>query len=217
MNGLALVGETRIAGDHEQPANARERSDDLLDHPVCEIVLIGVAAHIGERQDRYRRLVGQREYRSAFGRRRLERVLTGGEPHSVDSHRAGNVLEALLSNVVEREVKTPCYVLLYTGGHAYASGLGQTLQPSRDVHPVSKDVVVLNNDVALVNTDTKFDAIIVGYTGTPLAHRVLPLSRATQCIDYTGEFDQQAITGRFDYAAPIFVDPWLDNVRPDRP
>src|ERR1700732_581817 len=43
VDRLALVGETRIAGDHEEPADARQRSDDLLDHAVGEIFLLRVA------------------------------------------------------------------------------------------------------------------------------------------------------------------------------
>ena len=37
VDGAALVGEARIAGDHEQPAEARQRRDDVLDHAVGEI------------------------------------------------------------------------------------------------------------------------------------------------------------------------------------
>ena len=47
----ALVGEARIARDDEQPADARQGRDDVLDDAVGEIVLLGVAAQIHERQD----------------------------------------------------------------------------------------------------------------------------------------------------------------------
>ena len=36
-----LVGKTRIARDHEQPFDAREAGDDVLDHAVDEIFLLG--------------------------------------------------------------------------------------------------------------------------------------------------------------------------------
>ena len=62
-----LVGEARIAGDDEEPADARERGDDLLDHAVGEIFLLRVAAHVLERQHRDRRLVGQRQGGSRVG------------------------------------------------------------------------------------------------------------------------------------------------------
>ena len=47
--GTALVREARIAGDHKQPADAAERSNDLLDHAVSEVFLLRVAAQVGER------------------------------------------------------------------------------------------------------------------------------------------------------------------------
>src|SRR5271165_1900610 len=52
IDGLALVSEARIAGDDEEPADAAQRGDDLLDHAVGEIFLLGVTAHVGERQHR---------------------------------------------------------------------------------------------------------------------------------------------------------------------
>ena len=58
VDGPALVREGRIAGYDEQPADAGERGDDLLDHAVDEIFLLGIAAHIGEGQHRDRGLVG---------------------------------------------------------------------------------------------------------------------------------------------------------------
>jgi hypothetical protein len=39
IDGLASVSKSRIAGDHEQPVNARQRSDDLLDNAVVPEVL----------------------------------------------------------------------------------------------------------------------------------------------------------------------------------
>jgi hypothetical protein len=106
---------------------------------------------------------------------------------------------------------------LNTGGYANASGLGQTFQPSRDVHPVTEDVVVLHNDVALVNADTELDAIVARCSGISLIHPVLPFGCPTQCVNHTGEFDQQAVPGRFDNTAPVFCDLRVDNLRPDRP
>src|SRR5216684_6136691 len=63
IDRLAFVGETRIAGDDEEPADAGESGDDLLYHAVGEILLLRIAAHIGEGQYRNRRLVGERQDR----------------------------------------------------------------------------------------------------------------------------------------------------------
>ena len=53
INCLPLVGEARIAGDDEEPADERERGNYLFDHTVREIFLFRVTAHIGERQYGY--------------------------------------------------------------------------------------------------------------------------------------------------------------------
>src|SRR5438552_131822 len=59
VDDLALVGEARIPRDHEQPIDPRQAGDDILDHAVGEILLLGIAAHVLERQHRDRRLVGE--------------------------------------------------------------------------------------------------------------------------------------------------------------
>ncbi|MNH13329.1 hypothetical protein D3C79_728970 [compost metagenome] len=58
----ALVGKTGVAGDDEQPAQARQGSNDVFDHAVGEVVLLGVAAEVVERQHGDRRFVWQVQY-----------------------------------------------------------------------------------------------------------------------------------------------------------
>src|SRR5580704_7529211 len=134
---------------------------------------------------------------------------TAGPPPEINSR-------TRRSNVVEDEVKTPGHILLNACRNADATRFDQTIQPSRNVHPVTENVIVLHNDVALVNADTELDAI-VARCSISLTHLALPFCRATQCINYTGEFDQEAVTGRFDNATPVFSNFRIDNLRPDRP
>jgi hypothetical protein len=58
---------------------------------LAKYFVFGIAAHVLERQ---------------------RRALSGSEPYSVKPHRAGNILEVLLSNVLEGEVESSGYVLL---------------------------------------------------------------------------------------------------------
>jgi hypothetical protein len=60
IDGAAFVDERRVAGDDEQPADAGEPGDQVLGDAVGKVLLLGIAAHIDEWQDRDRRTVGQR-------------------------------------------------------------------------------------------------------------------------------------------------------------
>ena len=50
IHRAALVGKGRVAGDDGEGPEARQRRDDLLDQPVGEEALLGIAAEILERQ-----------------------------------------------------------------------------------------------------------------------------------------------------------------------
>ena len=50
VHRLALVGERRVAGDHEEPAQFRKPGDDVLADPVGKILLFLITAHVVERQ-----------------------------------------------------------------------------------------------------------------------------------------------------------------------
>jgi hypothetical protein len=54
-----LVDEARLAGDHEQPAHARQGHENVVDHAVGEVLLLRIAAHVGKRQHGDRWPVGQ--------------------------------------------------------------------------------------------------------------------------------------------------------------
>ena len=53
---LALVGEGRIPRDDRQRRDLRQIGDDVLGDAVGEVFLLGIAAHVGERKHRDRRL-----------------------------------------------------------------------------------------------------------------------------------------------------------------
>ena len=50
VNGLTLVFERRVAGDDEKAAKTGKLREDFLRQPVGEELLLGIAAHIGQRQ-----------------------------------------------------------------------------------------------------------------------------------------------------------------------
>src|ERR1700737_4928414 len=100
LDRLALVGERGVAGDDEQGGDLREVGDQVLGNAVAEILLFGVAAHVGERQDGDRRLVRQ------GGRRRRGAVPPAD---AEDPDRPGDVLDRLLAQVFQHDAELVPY------------------------------------------------------------------------------------------------------------
>src|SRR5207245_9998953 len=104
-----LVGEARIARDHEEPTQARQGRDDFLHHAVRKVVLLRIVAHVGEWQDGNRGPVGESQCRPrllrcglrCIGRFWLLYLLDGTyETHTLAGQGADEAL--VLSAVVNR-------------------------------------------------------------------------------------------------------------------
>lgn len=52
VDGLAFVSERRVTGDNEERLEPRKRRDDVLNYPICEKLLLRVAAQVLKRQYR---------------------------------------------------------------------------------------------------------------------------------------------------------------------
>src|SRR5262249_25664635 len=147
IHRLALVGEARIAGDDEQPADVGECRNDLLDHAVSEIFLLLVAAHVGERKHRNRGLIGKRKQRSY--NRGSDRRCFASDPVWLD--RLGDVLHLLLTEIDELDRQLRPDLVPYRTRDADGTGFSKRLQPGRHVDPIAEKVVALNDYVADVN------------------------------------------------------------------
>jgi hypothetical protein len=182
--------------------------DDLLDHAVDEVVLFRVAAQIGEGEHRNRRLVGERWDSGRHQPRRSH----GTE----DAHRPCDVLERLLADVLEGNLKAACGILLNAPRDADTARLGQAFEPRGHVYPVAQDVAVLDDDVPLVDADAELDAVVRPGARVPLGHRLLNLNRAAQRTDHAAELDEQAVAGSLDETAVVLVDLRIDQVAAQR-
>ena len=140
IDRLALVGEARIAGDDEEPADARQRGDDLLDHAVGEIFLLRVAAHVLERQDRDRRLVGERR---APVRRSARRGRDGDRGDPIGPHGLAMFLtccsprSSKARSSLSRTCRAPQRETQIPPGSARASSRAAMLTPSPKMSPSS--------------------------------------------------------------------------------
>jgi hypothetical protein len=150
-------------------------------------------------------------------RGRLARMRPG-RPRSdaVYPHRAGDVLQALLADVLEGEVEPAGDVFLHPRRDANAAGLRRDFEPRRDIDPIAKDVAVLDNNVALVDADAVFDAPVGRHLGIALGHRALHFDGAAHRIDDAREFDEEPVAGGLDDAAPVLSDLRIAQLAPDR-
>ena len=92
---LALVVERGIAGDDNHRAEARELGDHVLADAIGEILLLGVSAHVDERQHGDGGFVGKLQ------RCRLVRRRSVAVRPAPDADRLGDVLEFVFAGVRE--------------------------------------------------------------------------------------------------------------------
>src|SRR5262249_2362743 len=111
--------------------------------------------HIGKRQYRNRRFVGQ--WRTGAG---LWHCRSGRRYHAIGSNPPRDVFELLLADVFEDEVELARGILLHPRRNADPARLGQGFETCRDIDPVAKDVSVLDDDVAHVDADAELDATV---------------------------------------------------------
>jgi len=205
VDRFALVGEARIAGDHEQPRKARNCGGDILDDAVGEILLLRVAAEILKRQDRQRRFLWQRQRRRRHGR-------DLAEPHAKDPHRPCDVLDLLLTQILESDVELVAYLIAHNAVDANSARLGQRFKTRGDVDAIAENVVVLDDDVAEIDADTEYDPLILRRCSVPLGHPALHRDRAGDGLNDARELDQDAVTGGLDDAAFVLRDARIDQV-----
>jgi len=51
VDGLALVGEGRVAGDHKAPRYPREIRSQIVGDAICEVFLVRITRQVGKGQD----------------------------------------------------------------------------------------------------------------------------------------------------------------------
>ena len=153
---LVLVSESRIARDHGEPAPVGQRSNDVLGQSIDEIVFGRVLRHVVEGQHCYGANVGEitgvaASLRKAFAHLR--------QPKHV--HRAGNVLQRVLAEIVESEVHFIANLVICGTRQVDAAGFGEALKTGRDIDALAEDITVLDHDVTDIDADPQVNALTI--------------------------------------------------------
>ena len=154
LDRLSLVDEHGVARDHQKLTEARQLGDDVLGESVGEKLLLRVAAHVDERQNRDRRL-----FRALL--RRGGRILRGvararflaADDDLVDADRPVDVLDLLVAEILVDELEPVADLIAHRRRYADAAGLGDQLEARRDIDAVAEDVVLIDDDVAKIDAD----------------------------------------------------------------
>ena len=95
---------------------------------------------------------------------RLGLGLRGGGVHddAVDADAAGDVLQLVLAQVLERKVELAAYLVVDLGRDADSAGAGERLDARRDIDAVAVDPVSLDHEVAEIDADPERHAALFG-------------------------------------------------------
>jgi len=109
---------------------------------------------------------------------------------AVDAHRAGDVLDLLLAQILEEEGQPVAHLVVDRVGDKHPAGIGQGLDPRRDVDAVAIKIVSLDDHIAEIDADAQFYAALRRDAGVSLGHRALHFDSATHRVDDADEFDE---------------------------
>src|SRR6516164_8441531 len=155
----------------------------------------------GGLRDRHRgRQQRRRQIGDGFGTKRI------------DPHRPRQVLDALLTPVLEWIGQLVSDLVVHDSRDADAARLGQSFQPCGDVNPVSKDVVFFDNYVAEVDANAEPDPPLLGHLRLAVDHPALDLGRTAHCVDDTAKFGEQAVAGVLHGPATVLFDLWVNEL-----
>jgi hypothetical protein len=160
---LVVVLERERGGSSRdpQPVHPRERVDDLLGNAVAEELVLGIRAHVDERQDRD----APAGARAAGPHGRLV-----GRDHSVVDdgvhlHRTLDVLQVELSQSTGPDVGLVLHLVVDLPGDEHRTRNAKALDPGGDVHAVAEHPVLVVDHIPCVDTDAERNGWIGGAQG----------------------------------------------------
>jgi hypothetical protein len=141
-----LVGERGVAGDYGKQPPAGEARDQVLDDSVGKVLLLGVDAHVVEREHGNRGAPGE----AGDGQRGLLLVLGRGlDP--VHAQRLRDVLDLVLAEIHTAQAQPAFDVIEYRPGDGHTARVRQPLDPRCDIHALAVDSLVVDDHVPEVD------------------------------------------------------------------
>ena len=208
----SLVGEDRVAAQHEQAGDVRHVGDDVLGDAVAEKFLLGIVAQIGEGQDRQRRLVGAH----------LPDTATETAPAAcgagltpigkIDTHRLGYVLDPLValigkvqSSLLPTSLRTAAEQAMPPGG---ARPCSRTARFTPSPWKSSPSTMMSPR----VDAHAEFELPVLGHASVALGHAALDLDGTARGVEHAGELDQETVAHHLEDASAMPGDDRIEEL-----
>jgi hypothetical protein len=178
---------------------------------IDEIVLFGIAADIGKRQNHDGKMRRPLFSRCEDGLR-VRRTSRPGLDR-VDPQRPRDVLERLLAEIDEFMLQLVAHLPIGVFRQARSGRFADAFQTCCDIDAVAHQIAVaLLDDNAQMNTDTKFDAAVLGHASVALNHCVLYFAGATHGVDDTAELDDRAVASALEHPPVMSGNRGVDQI-----
>src|SRR5258708_28662335 len=155
-----------------------------------------MAAHVDERQYGDGRLLGNRRCRRGVLRALRRGFWIWVEPNPEDADRTGYVLDALVAEILERDViESLTDLIAHRARDTDAARFGEHFEARRHVDTVAKDVVVLDDYVAEIDANAELYPARRRDVHVASSHPALNLGSAQHSVGDAAKFDQHAVAG----------------------
>ena len=105
-------------------------------------------------------------------------------------HRISYVFDFLLTQIVEHHLKLVAYTYVHNARDANAARFRKSLQPRRDIHSVTVDVVAFDDHIAKIDADAEVHAAVIWLITIAFRHAFLDFDSTLDGIDNARELDQ---------------------------
>ncbi len=132
-------------------------------------------------------------------------------------HGSDDVLDFLFAQILELHLQLAANLAVDIARDADTTGLGERLEPSRQIDAVAIEIAALDEDIAEIDADAQEDVLIVGHARVLRLHRLLQVDGAFHGVDDAGVLDKDAIAHDLEDSPAMLRDQWHQDIVPARP
>ena len=177
-----------------KPGTQREIRDELLGQPIGEILVRGVGADIGERENCETILVDGTRLINPLS----PAIARPGEQHPIDIHREFDPLHRFGLKLLKLVGDLGSDLIVDGARNANSPRLGEGLDSGCDVHCISQDVGPVLDHIPQMDSDPNSNGRLTAFR-IPLVYASLDVDCALNGLERAVELHEEAVPRRFDF------------------